>query len=307
MSLNDLKNIFVDREGRLRAVWQLGLAVMCWYAVYIASAVITSRLLLRMFAEWGVTNANIALMPAWVQFLAAYQSRIAGAAASGICLCAALPLLKKYPSAPSCTPAPVLKQTAALCCGIVAAMAFLGIFLIADSVRVTRTAPRFTADIPLMLVYHAIAAAAECMVSFGYVRRMTASHAGRIAGHIAASIFFASAAFVASGVNLSALGIINCLLAGLLLSFISERYGHVTCAALRTGWLWAIGWLAGFVDNTAAMYTAYPDSERFLTGGFCGPDAGFAATLALAALLVIFIYPTVKPFFEIIVSKKHTR
>ena len=279
MSLNKVKNVFLNADGRLRAGWQLTAAAVLWYAVYIGAAVGLSRLLLSLFAGWGVTNANIALAPNWVRFLAGYQVQLINAAAALICAAAAYPLARMYR---------VKKQGAIsdVCIsfgiGVAAAMVLMVMFLISDSLRVTSGVPVFNAGMAAAFVFCTVTAVMEGTFVFGYVRAMTSAHAGRIFGHLLSAAMFLLISL--PGIQ-NFMGAVNALLVGMVLSLTAERAGNGACIALRTGWLWGVSALAGF-PGSSGMYTMYSVSEEFFTGGTYGPEAGAAVGIICLAITV---------------------
>jgi len=288
--ISALKRTFVNNDGCLRAVWQLIITWSGWYALYLGSAILLSRLMLSMFSSWGVNNANIALAPGWVQYLTIYQAELLTAVPTLIASAAAWFALRCYRRR---TSAPSARTTAAaFTAGVAAAMALMVIFLLADSMRITSPVPELTPDIVLLLLFSLITSVFESIAVFGYVRLMADRHINRLAGHVAAAVTF----FIFGMVGFVSVGAaINSLLIGLALSLIAERYSLFACAALRTGWLWTVCALAGFPENVRGVFTMYPVSENFLTGGYAGPEGGFAVALICAAIIAVYlIIPEIK-------------
>lgn len=278
MSLNKVKNVFLNADGRLRAVWQLTAAVLVWYAVYIGAAVGLSRLLLSLFAGWGVTNANIALAPGWVRFLAGYQAQLINAVAALICAAAAFPLARIYRGKKHIT---ISNVCIGFLTGAALAMVLMAMFLIADSMRVTSKVPAFGAGMAITFVFCTITAVMEGTVVFGYVRTMTSAHAGSIFAHLLSVAMFLAISLPGTQ-NL--MGAVNALLVGMVLSLAAERAGVGACIALRTGWLWGVSALAGF-PGSSGVYTMYSVSEEFFTGGTYGPEAGAAVGIICLATI----------------------
>ncbi len=295
MSLNKLKKVFLNCEGRLRAVWQLTAVVLGWFAVYAASAVGISRLILSLFARWGVTNANIAMCPAWVQYLAAYQAQLSMAAAGIVCLALVLPVLRVYPAKARMTVKAAVKNSVFFAAGVLLPVALMGIFMLTDSMRTTKVVQVFTADIIIVLAVSLITAASECAAAFGYVRRMAECHAGK-----AAAVMISAAVYCVIGlVSFStALGVLNSLLIGIVLSIVCAKISLGPVIALRAGWLWSAAALAGF--DGSGVLSLYPVSENIFTGGYYGPESGMAVTLICVCVIAVLMRTELKHVAELI-------
>lgn len=288
--------IFISRGGRLRAGWVFLITAAAWYCASALIALGVSRALAAMFKAWGVTNANLHLAPAWVQLIAAYQTGIF-TAASALASAAVGALLMRRRARASIAP------LIAFASGAAAAAALAGIFILADSMRLVTRTPEWSVNIPITLAICLISALGEGMLALGFMREAAAKHGGRAAGYAAATALL----FIMDGGYARDIpGMINTLLAALLLCHVAEKSGGVGAAvALKTGWTWSAAALIGFPGSEGALLSLYPVSENLLTGGKAGIMSGLAVTLICGAIIWFSIcMPHVKVAIRQIKARK---
>ena len=263
-------------------MWQLIIAAAAWYAATLLSAYGIGSLLIHILGSWGVNSGNIHLCPIWVQYLVTYQTGIYHAVATLITALVGWLLMRRC----SCSAGKPKTAAFGFCIGIIAVMLIAGIFLLADSMRIYTQIPGISADTFISLAFCFMTALAEGFLAFGYLRQMAAARGDRAAGYAVGVLMFI---VMDSFSNISAAGIINLVLMGVLLCAAAEKAGAWAAIGLRAGWLWASTAVIGFTGSSTAIVRLYPVSENLLTGGTGGPVNGLAVTIICAAVMTIFI------------------
>ncbi len=295
MSLNNIKKTFVNGEGRLRALWQLIAAAAVWFAVYVASAVGISRLILALFSRWGVTNANIALCPAWVQYLAMYQSQLSAVVSGIVCIAIAYPAMRVYSGKAKVSAKEAAADCAYFAAGVLIPMALMGIFLLTDSMRTTGKMQLMWVDLIIVLIGSIVTAAAECIAAFGYVRRMTEAHWCKTASCVTAAAVYCLIGLISFG---GVWGVVNSLLIGFVLCIVSEKVSLGAVIALRAGFLWSAAAVAGF--DGSGIFSLYPVSENLITGGYSGIECAIAVTLICVTVIFVLMRGKLKELTALI-------
>jgi membrane protease YdiL (CAAX protease family) len=139
------------------------------------------------------------------------------------------------------------------------------------------------------LGFFLVAAAAEEALFRGYAFQVLAEGLGPWGATLLLSAAFAAGHL--GNPNVSAFGIANIFLAGVMLSVAYLRTRSLWFAtAVHAGWNWTMSALLDFpVSGIARNTPMYSVAERgggaWLTGGTFGPEAGLPATIAIALAL----------------------
>lgn len=287
-SNNSIRKAFIADDGGVRCVWRLIAAYALWFALFVGASLATGGALTALFDLWGVNVRNLARAPEWVQYIAVYQTRIAGFICSALTALIGGLAYRKYSSLPR----PGLRGAIGFGAGILTALTLSGIFLLCDSIRLETPTAVFSTDLPLMLLCCAAAAFAEGFAAMGYARAMTAARCGRIPSYIAAALMFLIMNHSApSGVT----GVISLIFMAVAGCCVAERFGVGAFIGLRAGWLWTTTALIGQSGSIRPMFSAYPVSEHALTGGYHGLSEGLAPAIICAAVIFfLLVYPRIR-------------
>ena len=277
MSLNNIlsraKSVFVGRHG-LRPGWRAAAALTACLGWNILARAFFTWLFALLFDAWGVNSLNLGIAPAWVR---AAVNGYPYAVSLLVNLPAALVFSLLFRSMPGARPTSVCAAFGAL--GVGAVIAPGVIFLLADSMRLVRPVPEFHWPIAASLPICIIAAWAEHALSRGYVQGVMRRSHGKLMSYAASATAF----LILTGAwNLGWLGFVNMLLMSVLLSAVTERFGHCSAIALRAGWSWAANSLLGFSGGEIALFSLYPVSEILITGGSGGLVNGLFTTALLS-------------------------
>jgi len=145
----------------------------------------------------------------------------------------------------------------------------------------------YVAALTQSLAFFAVAAAAEEAAFRGYAFQALVQGIGAWPAALAASALFALAH--ASNPSVTPVALANIFLAGVMLAAAYLRTRSLWFAtAVHLGWNWTMQSLLGFPVSglnewDTPLYDVRETGPDLLTGGPFGPEAGLAATLALAA------------------------
>lgn len=274
------KRAFAAKDGGLRAVWRLALAILAYVVWTNGVTALLSYGFDALFTAWGVTKLNLSAAPGYARFLAAnYGNIISVVSSAGIAAFA-------YLAAPR---RDRLRLRARLfgvgtLAGLGAVLVAAAGFLALDSVRMTAASPDFTWSPAVLLPVYLAAAVAEEFFARGYVLSMVSRRGGRPLGYLASAAVFL---FMTGGYALGILGILNMLLFSAVLCALSEKWPNWLNVGIRFGWGYAVVCLFAFpgASGGSPIYTLYSVSEDFLTGGSAGLVSGLYMTVFLAATL----------------------
>jgi membrane protease YdiL (CAAX protease family) len=171
----------------------------------------------------------------------------------------------------------------AILAGAVAVLAMAGT---ARWVADEGSATEYAATLASALFTFGVAAAAEEAVFRGYPFQALVQGLGAWPATVIASVLFALAH--GSNDNVTWVGLANIFLAGIMLSVAYLRTRSLWFATgVHLGWNWTMSALLDFpvsgLQLDTPLYSARETGADWWTGGAFGPEAGVAATLAIAA------------------------
>jgi membrane protease YdiL (CAAX protease family) len=274
----------VAKDGGLRAVWRLALAVLAYIVWTNGITVLLSYGFDALFTAWGVTKLNLSAAPGYARFLAAdYGNIISVVSSAGIAVFSYL----AAPGRDRLRLRAKLFGVGALA-GFAAVLVAAAGFLALDSVRTTAASPDLTWSPAILLPVYLAAAVAEEFFARGYVLNMVSRRGNRPLGYLASAAVFL---FMTGGYALGILGILNMLLFSAVLCALSEKWPNWLNVGIRFGWGYAAVCLFAFpgASGGSPVYTLYAVSEDFLTGGNGGLISGLYMTALLAAALWFFL------------------
>ena len=281
-ALATVRLVFVARDGGLRAVWRLALAVIGYIVWTNGITIALSYAFDALFSAWGVTTLNAQYAPGYARFLAAnYGNIISLVSSAGVAAFAYL----AAPSRERLRFQPGLLGIGTLL-GLAVVSLAAGGFLALDSLRLTSASPDFSWSPLILLPVYFAAAVAEEFFARGYVLHMVSSRGNRPLGYLASTALFL---YVTGGYALGAMGIVNMLLLSAVLCALSERWSSWLTAGVRFGWGYAITCLDAFpgAGGGSPVATLYSVSEGWLTGGSGGLISGLYTTLVLLVALAL--------------------
>lgn len=169
---------------------------------------------------------------------------------------------------------------------LAAAVAVLAMAGTARWVADEGSATEYAATLASALFTFGVAAAAEEAVFRGYPFQAAVQGLGAWPATIIASALFALAH--GSNDNVTWVGLANIFLAGIMLSVAYLRTRSLWFATgVHLGWNWVMSTLLDFpvsgLQLDTPLYSARETGADWWTGGAFGPEAGLAATLAIAA------------------------
>ena len=142
----------------------------------------------------------------------------------------------------------------------------------------------------------AIPAAAEEAMFRGYLFRTLVDGAGAGVAIAITSVLFTLAH--GSNPNVTGLGLVNILLAGMLLAVAVLRTGSLWFAStLHLGWNWVMAGpldlpVSGLASYDVPIYDLAGEGPDWITGGSFGPEGGLAGTAAAALALLLVVRMT---------------
>lgn len=263
-------------DGRLRVWWKLLVAAVCWYVGRLPVNTALLWLLSRLFRLWGLNAANLSLAPVWMQTLSRWSVPLCAAVTDLLTAAILLfPLRVRFGRKRTFIAALIVS-----CAGTL--LLSLG-FLALDSLRLLEKVPRFTWDVPVLLLTGFCASPAQGLAVFGFAFRELKGKMPRPVAHLlCAALFFA----VSGGYRLGIMGMVNVLLLGAALSVAAERWSVGCAVGLQTGLLWASTALLSYPDCAGqGLFTLYAVSENWLTGG----KGGLTSSTCLTAACILFL------------------
>lgn len=279
------KQVFIAKDGKLRAGWRLILAVLCYMAWTSGITALLSYAFGALFSGWGLTPRNLAYAPGYARLLAENYGLIISAVSSAGAAVFACLAARKYSKLRF---SPSMAGIGALT-GIASVLLAAGIFLALDSVRMPSGSPDLSFWPAARLPVYLAAAAAEEFFARGYVLRMVSARSGRIWGYLASAAIFL---YMTGGYALNMRGVVNMLLFSAALCALSERHSHWLSLGARFGWSYAVTCLFAFPGAVAGRpaVTLYSVSEEWLTGGPSGLISGLYMSILLAAALYFLLF-----------------
>lgn len=148
----------------------------------------------------------------------------------------------------------------------------------------------------ISLAAFAIPAAAEEALFRGYLYRTMLEGAGAIIAIGVTSLLFTLVH--GSNPNVTALGLLNIFLAGVLLAVAVLRTGTLWYAtAVHLGWNWAMAGpldlpVSGIGGYDVPLYDVAGTGPAWLTGGAFGPEGGVVGTVAVLLGLAVVLWMT---------------
>lgn len=167
-----------------------------------------------------------------------------------------------------------------------AAVALLAVASMARWVADEGSVPEYVAALATTFIFFAVAAAAEEAVFRGYAFQALVQGVGVWPAVLGTSALFAYVH--GNNPNVTPVALANIFLAGVMLAVAYLRTRSLWFAtAVHLGWNWTMASLldfpvSGFVRDMP-LYTARETGPDWVTGGAFGPEAGIAASLAIAA------------------------
>ena len=169
---------------------------------------------------------------------------------------------------------------------LAAAVALLAVASMARWVADEGTVPEYVAALATTFIFYAVAAAAEEAMFRGYAFQALVQGIGVWPAVLGSSALFALVH--ANNPNVTPVALANIFLAGVMLAVAYLRTRSLWFATgVHLGWNWTMGSLldfsvSGFVRDMP-LYTARETGPDWITGGSFGPEAGIAASVAIAA------------------------
>ena len=166
-----------------------------------------------------------------------------------------------------------------------AAVALLAVASMARWVADEGTVPEYVAALATSFVFFAVAAAAEEAVFRGYAFQALVQGVGVWPAVVGSSALFAL--LHANNPNVTPVALANIFLAGVMLAVAYLRTRSLWFATgVHLGWNWTMASLLDFPVSGIVMdvplYTGRETGPDWVTGGAFGPEAGLAASLAIA-------------------------
>lgn len=166
------------------------------------------------------------------------------------------------------------------------AVALLAVASMARWVADEGTMPEYVAALATSFVFFAVAAAAEEAVFRGYAFQALVQGVGVWPAAVGSSALFAL--LHANNPNVTPVALANIFLAGIMLAVAYLRTRSLWFATgVHLGWNWTMASLLDFpvsgIVKDMPLYTARETGPDWVTGGTFGPEAGIAASLAIAA------------------------
>lgn len=167
-----------------------------------------------------------------------------------------------------------------------AAVALLAVASMARWVADEGTVPEYVAALATTFIFFAVAAAAEEAMFRGYAFQALVQGIGVWPAVLGSSALFTYVH--ANNPNVTPVALANIFLAGVMLAIAYLRTRSLWFAtAVHLGWNWTMASLldfpvSGFVRDMP-LYTARETGPDWVTGGAFGPEAGIAASVAIAA------------------------
>lgn len=283
-ALHIVRSVFVAREGGLRAVWRLLIALGVYVVWTNGITIALSYAFDALFSAWSITTLNVQYAPGYARWFAAnYGNVISVVSSVGVAVFAYL----AAPARDRLRFRPKLLGIGTIVGGSIVLVAAL-CMLALDSVRTPAASPDFTWSPVVLLPVYLAAAVAEEFFARGYVRPMIATRAHRPVAYLASAAVFL---YITGGYALGVMGIINLLLFSVVLCALSERWSSWLTAGVRFGWGYAVTCLFAFpgANGGNPIVPLYSVSEEWLTGGKMGLISGaYMTILLLAALIVLF-------------------
>ena len=166
-----------------------------------------------------------------------------------------------------------------------AAVAVLAVASMARWVADEGTVPEYVAALATSFAFFAVAAAAEEVMFRGYAFQALVQGVGVWPATLVSSALFAW--LHAGNPNVTWVALANIFLAGIMLAVAYLRTRSLWFAtAVHLGWNWTMASLLDFpvsgLVRDMPLYTARETGPDWVTGGSFGPEAGIAASLAIA-------------------------
>lgn len=298
--MNKIKRIFVNQQGLLRVGWRLALGIGAYATAFYGAMGLLSLVLGKLFAAWGLTNANLIYAPRWAQWIVAVHADAIYIAAYAVALLVGMLLARRWMPARRSSVKEIGKGALA---GAVPGLVLTASAFLLDSMRLESplTEPAVSYSQMTALVVLLMGSLSGEVLTKRLVFDPVKARYGRWIGRLGVMLM----SVLLSGSWSSGMGLITAALMGLVGCVLYERGGLMASAALTAGWSAWTGWLFAWPNTgSACVYRMYTVSEVWLIGGNAGAACGFGSVLLWAMIAAILLREEMKPMIVRIKNKR---
>ncbi len=282
--MKQIKQVFVDRNGRMRTVWLLCAAAALYAAVSVGVYWLYWYLYETMMGIWGVTAENIIHAPDAVRFLYRWSNGILQLMQNGLLIVGAALLVRLSGQNGKAEGGLVKQLGIGAAVGAVCVALLWCVLMMLGSVRLgwRITRPQVSINTLALLLTTLCAAAGEGLFFYrglygGMKKRLPVWAA--LCGMMAVNLILALTSGVYHPIRL-----MNGALSALVCALLADKIGIAATIGFRWGWSWLDQAVFGFAGAQAALYETYPVNLYWLCGGNNGLMSGVLTAVVLCAL-----------------------
>ena len=282
--MKQIKQVFVDRNGRMRTVWLLCAAAALYAAVSVGVYWLYWYLYETMMGIWGVTAENIIHAPDAVRFLYRWSNGILQLMQNGLLIVGAALLVRLSGQNGKAEGGLVKQLGIGAAVGAVCVALLWCVLMMLGSVRLgwRITRPQVSINTLALLLTTLCAAAGEGLFFYrglygGMKKRLPVWAA--LCGMMAVNLILALTSGVYHPIRL-----MNGALSALVCALLADKIGIAATIGFRWGWSWLDQAVFGFAGAQAALYETYPVNLYWLCGGNNGLMSGVLTAVVLGAL-----------------------